>query len=272
MLTIVKSSFAADQQFNVSASIMTDSIAKSSASALKAVVRVICPASDNTGTGFLHPSGWIITAAHVVANCKSEDIIVIPPDGVQLNVVDARIDQKLNLAALKLKNELKIPPLFISRTSTNQLVIGSQVGIWGFPVGYNSSAPLLAVGYISGSDRVRTELGLSPTRLVVNAAFNSGNSGGPVIDIEDGTVIGVVSSKLAPVPQIIQDALRALQNQHSGFIYTAKSADGKEVTISEGQIIGAVLDYLRSQTQLVVGHAVTADDLHTFLKDKKIEK
>lgn len=161
----------------------------------------------------------------------------------------------------------------MTHTANAELVIGSQVAVWKFPVGYNNFAPLVAVGYISGSDRGQTDVGLSPVRLVINAPFNSGNSWGPVIDTETGNVLGVVSSKLAPIPQIVQEALPALQNQHSGMTYAAKDVtSGKEITLTEGQIVAAVLDYLRSQTQLVVGHAVTADDLHSFLRTNKLEK
>jgi 2-succinyl-5-enolpyruvyl-6-hydroxy-3-cyclohexene-1-carboxylate synthase len=35
--------------------------------------------------------------------------------------------------------------------------------------------------------------------------------------------------------------------------------------MSEGQVVSAVLKYLRSQTQLVLGNAVTAKDIKDFL-------
>jgi len=105
----------------------------------------------------------------------------------------------------------------------------------------------------------------------VNAAFNGGNSGGPVLNAEDGSVIGVVSSKLAPIPPIIESALMALQQQSSGFMYTKTLPDGSQESISEGRVIGDVLRYLRSQTQLVLGHAVTSYDLRQFLINNGIE-
>jgi len=106
---------------------------------------------------------------------------------------------------------------------------------------------------------------------VVNAAFNGGNSGGPVLNTEDGAVIGVVSSKLAPVPQIIESALEALLAQQSGFEYTRTMPDGSQENVSEGKIVGEILKYLRSQTQLVLGHAVTSYDLRQFLQANGIE-
>jgi hypothetical protein len=116
----------------------------------------------------------------------------------------------------------------------------------------------------------------SKTPFSLKAALMTNRGGdtpsvGPVINVEDGTVIGIVSSKLAPIPQFIEAALEALKNQKSGFTFTAKQEGGQEITLTEGQVVGAVLTYLRSQTQLVVGHAVMAQDVHDFLKERKLE-
>jgi S1-C subfamily serine protease len=259
----------AEQQLPVSAPVLTDAIGKSASNSMKSVVRVICGSSGTSGTGFFHKSGRVITAAHVVAECSAGDIIVVLSTGEELKVSEIASDSIRDLAALKMKSDAKVPPLFVNRL--DNVTLGSQVAIWGFPVGYNGLSPLLTVGFIAGVDRVPTKEGLSPPRIVVNAAFNGGNSGGPVISLEDGGVIGVVSSKLAPIPPIIESALEALKSQKSGFTYTAKTADGKEIVLTEGHVIGEVLMYLRSQTQLVIGHAISAADVHSFLKDKKIE-
>jgi hypothetical protein len=92
-----------------------------------------------------------------------------------------------------------------------------------------------------------------------------------VLSQEDGSIIGVVSSKLAPIPSYIESALDALANQKSGFVYTRTLASGKTENISEGQVVAEVLTYLRSQTQLVLGHAVTSQDLKAFLKKEDVE-
>lgn len=119
---------------------------------------------------------------------------------------------------------------------------------------------MLTIGCLSGVENVN---GIA--KWVINAAFNSGNSGGPVLRLEDGSVIGVVASKLAPLPQHIESILAALANQQSGFIYTVTHPDGQQEQFSEGKLVGAVLEFLRSQTQLVVGHAVILANLRAFL-------
>jgi hypothetical protein len=100
---------------------------------------------------------------------------------------------------------------------------------------------------------------------IVNAAFNSGNSGGPLIHIETGHVIGVVSSKLAPLSESSQSILTILEKQKYGMQYGLSRPDGTEGRISEAQLVGMVLKELRQQVQLVIGMAATAEGLWDFL-------
>lgn len=104
----------------------------------------------------------------------------------------------------------------------------------------------------------------------MNAAFNSGNSGGPLLHIETGEVIGVVSSKLAPISDWARSALAALEGQNSGFMYTATKSDGSKKSMSEGQIVASILNELREQVQLVIGMAALLGDLRGFLNKNEI--
>lgn len=252
----------------ISALVTTDSPGKMGSVAVQSVMRIICTKTSMGGTGFLHKSGWIITAAHVVANCSKSDLLIMLSNGQQSGVDSIVEDDTLDLAIVKPSSHIGGPALALSGQAN--MSIGTMVTTWGFPSGYNGLVPLLTVGYLSGTDRLPTPNGLSPARWVVNAAFNSGNSGGPVLDIEHGEVVGVVSSKLAPIPPLIESAIEALSNQKSGFMYTKTLSDGTTQSVSEGEVIAEVLKHLRSQTQLVLGHSVTSIDLARFLKSKGI--
>jgi hypothetical protein len=105
----------------------------------------------------------------------------------------------------------------------------------------------------------------------VNAAFNSGNSGGPLVDVETGDVIGIVDSKLAPISPQTASALNALQSQISGMVYQATGPDGKQTSVSEAQVVALILNELRQQTQLVIGMAVLPTDLKKFLKAQNVD-
>ena len=129
---------------------------------------------------------------------------------------------------------------------------------------------MLSAGYLAARDALKAKSGNTIQKWVVNAAFNSGNSGGPLLLIETGEVIGVVSSKLAPISQEAASALTALENQQSGFSYTATRPDGTTYNISEGQVVAMILNELRKQVQLVIGYAVLLDDLKAFLNANSV--
>jgi 2-succinyl-5-enolpyruvyl-6-hydroxy-3-cyclohexene-1-carboxylate synthase len=80
-----------------------------------------------------------------------------------------------------------------------------------------------------------------------------------------------ITSKLAPLPQYIESALRASKDQRSGFVFAKTYPDGKKEEISEAQVIEEVLQYLRSQTQLVIGYGVMIGDLKKFLRSNNID-
>ena len=235
--------------------------------AVRSVVRVMCHNTNSGGTGFLHVSGQVVTAQHVVEGCS--DPAVLGVSGAATKVTKIVMDKELDLALLTLAMPIKEPILPLSKDSN--FAIGLQVSTWGFPGGYNSLTPLLSVGYLAGVNELQTASGKTVRRLIVNAAFNRGNSGGPLLNIETGEVIGVVSSKLTPIPLTVEAALEALRNQTSGFRYTVTRPDGTQQKLSEGQIVAQVLQHLRSQVQLVVGTAVTIEDLRSFIKGQGIK-
>ncbi|MDH2311410.1 S1 family peptidase [Methylobacterium brachiatum] len=252
----------------VSAPVDTDAAGRGGDAALQSVVRIICRNEGSSGTGFLHRSGKIVTAAHVIANCAQPS--VVGANGVELfGKVEAR-DDDLDLALLGTAFPVGSNAIPISPGSDFQ--IGTQVTTWGFPGGYSGGQPLLSAGYLSGVQGFRRRSGTGVIKQwVVNAAFNSGNSGGPLIHIETGTVIGVVSSKLAPISADTQQILAILEQQQSGLTYTQTLSSGQTITVTEGKLIGRVLDELRRQVQLVVGYAATADDLRAFLSSHGVE-
>jgi hypothetical protein len=251
----------------VTAPIDTDSAGRAGDIATHSVIRILCPAQNSVGTSFLHKSGDLITADHVVRGCPNPQMVMA--NGTLAPVTIVATDQDHDLALLKPNVALAATPLEIANADDPK--IGTQVSTWGFPGGYNGLSPMLSVGYLAGIDAYKLDSGKIVRKWVVNAAFNGGNSGGPLIHIETGLVFGVVSSKLAPISEETKQILTALENQKSGFTFNATTPDGKQITFTEGQLIGKVLGELRRQVQLVIGQAVLREDLVAFLKANKID-
>ena len=144
--------------------------------AVPSVFRVICLKTKSSGTGFLLKSGVIVTAQHVINDAGTNGVIVITAMGQLIHITNIVQDVTLDLAALTPSEKLNGPCLQISTNAT--LKIGMQVSTWGFPEGYQGFVPLLTTGYISGMDVPDASKGNMTQRIVVNAAFNRGNSGG----------------------------------------------------------------------------------------------
>jgi hypothetical protein len=267
-LSGVQMSIAQDlNSIPTAAPIDTDSAGRLGDIATHAVIRLLCLERNEVGTSFLHKSGNLITADHVVRGCTKPQMVL--PDGKLADVTIIAADQDHDLALVKPSTPINAKPLEIAQT--NNMKIGTQVSTWGFPGGYNGLSPMLSVGYLAGTDAYKLNSGKIVRKWVVNAAFNGGNSGGPLIHIETGAVFGVVSSKLAPISPEAAAILQILEQQKYGMQYTGKKPDGTDVSYSEAQLVGAVLNELRRQVQLVIGQAVLQEDLIAFLKANKID-
>ena len=269
--TAIAANAASDQLLSdvpVSAPIDPNSAGRGGDIATRSVMRIFCIDHGTFGTGFLHKSGNIITADHVVHDCKSLRLVLSDNTNEAATVVAE--DQDRDLAAIKPNAPIKAEALPIA--SSDDFKVGTEVSTWGFPAGYFGLSPMLSVGYLAGVDAVRLKDGTIVRQWVVNAAFNGGNSGGPLIQIENGEVFGVVSSKLAPISPEAASILQALEkNAGTGVMYNGKTADGKDIHATEGQLVAKVLTELRNQVQLVIGKAVILGDLKTFLTTNKID-
>ena len=267
-ISACKGSEPSEVQLPTSAQVTTDIAGKAASSVRQGVLRVICKATNMGGTGFLHRSGNVLTAAHVVKGCSAQDVALVTISGQVFAISSIDADDVVDLALLKPIGTIPGQALSIAPVSPPE--IGMQVATWGYPGGYSGLAPLLSVGYLAGTQEFKDGSNPAVLRWVVNAAFNGGNSGGPVLSLENGSIIGVVDSKLTPVPQEIAQILEVLQKQQYGLQYNGTKADGTAVTYSEGQLIGEVLQYLRGQVQLVIGYSIAPDDIAKFLKARKL--
>lgn len=134
------------------------------------------------GSGFfIDERGYIITNHHVIdsmVNPKYEGYarlyIKLPEDN--LTKIPAKVigyDSLLDLALLKVEI---VPEYVLNLGSSSDLEIGDKISAIGTPVGLEGT---LTSGIISSFDRKLLALG---NVFQIDAAVNSGNSGGPLID------------------------------------------------------------------------------------------
>jgi hypothetical protein len=69
------------------------------------------------------------------------------------------------------------------------------------------------------------------------------------------------------LPPAIARIIEGLKNEKSG-VYSGWKINGQSA--NQAQLTGYVLEYLRTQVQLVIGYAVTTKDLRDFLNAQGI--
>lgn len=134
------------------------------------------------GSGFfIDNRGYIITNHHVIQSLVdpryegySRLYIKLHSDpDTKIPATVIGYDSTLDLALLKTEIQ---PPFILSLGSSSDLNVGDKVNVIGSPIGLEGT---LTSGIISSVDRKLTTLG---NVFQLDAAVNSGNSGGPLID------------------------------------------------------------------------------------------
>lgn len=160
-----------------------------------AVVTVQCLTEEgvSVGTGVVFSrDGYILTNHHVVRG--GSECYVTLDSGYSTEVCFVAGDEDSDLAVLKIPTgELQtlgdLP--FASFGDSEQLVVGDPVYAIGAPRRLRGT---LTNGIISAIDRDIEVEGRTMTLLQTNAALNSGNSGGPLIN-DRGQVVGINVAK-----------------------------------------------------------------------------
>lgn len=141
----------------------------------------------SSGTAWLSASGYFITAFHVIADTTSIALYGTDMRPLQARVIaaDERNDVALLWADLKGRNVRPIP------FAHGATALGSRV----FTIGYPHSdllgvSPKVTSGELSGT------LPLDPTKVLISVPVQSGNSGGPLINM-NGEAVGLVIQKLS---------------------------------------------------------------------------
>ena len=159
---------------------------------IDSVVSISCT-GDNTassGTGVvLTENGYIVTNCHVIAGAKQ--ITVLLTDDRQLPAQVVGSDPVSDLAVLYVQARDLTPARF---GDSDQLRVGDSVVAIGDPLGVELRGTMTD-GIISAINRDVETGGRTMTLIQTNAALNSGNSGGPLINCY-GQVIGINTLKI----------------------------------------------------------------------------
>ena len=159
---------------------------------IPSVVSILCynGRHNSTGTGVvLTEDGYIVTNAHVVENASY--VTVKLTDDREFDAVLVGRDEVSDLAVLHIDAMDLIPAAF---GDSEILRVGDSVVAIGDPLGVDLRGTYTN-GIISAINRDVAVDGRTMTLIQTNAALNSGNSGGPLINCY-GQVIGINTMKI----------------------------------------------------------------------------
>lgn len=190
---------------------------------VNSVVSVLNEASSGYGTaitsgsGFiLSEDGYIVSNYHVVSG--AEKLTVTMADGTEYEAKLIGYDSGNDVSVLKIDAE-GLPCVTIG--SSDALSIGDAVVAIGNPLGTLTLSQ--SVGYVSGKDRTVATDGSNINMLQIDAAINSGNSGGPLFNM-NGEVVGITTAK------------------YSGTTSSGASIEGIGFAIPIDDVIGIISD------------------------------
>jgi len=143
------------------------------------------------GSGLIMTSeGYILTNAHVVDQTKKLSVTLA--NGRTFKATTIQSDELTDLAVLKVETkgfaECKLTPALLGDSST--LHSGDCVVAVGCPVGLDFT---VTSGVVSNPKRSAAEVGAHNMKgnfIQTDAALNSGNSGGPLVN-DQGEVVGI---------------------------------------------------------------------------------
>ena len=147
-------------------------------------------AGSSTGTGvIISESGYIVTNYHVISNAKVISVLLTDDRVFTASVIGS--DEISDLAVLQIQADNLRSAEF---GDSSVLRVGDSVAAIGNPLGEELRGTLTN-GIVSAINRDVTTGGRTLTLIQTNAALNSGNSGGPLLNCY-GQVIGINTLKI----------------------------------------------------------------------------
>ena len=155
---------------------------------IASTVSISCDTGSGTGV-VLSEDGYIVTNCHVIDGAKTIQVVFTDEKILTARVVGA--DAASDLAVLYVQASDLTPAEF---GDSSTLRVGDAVAAIGDPLGI-AFRGTMTDGIVSAINRDVTSGGRTMTLIQTNAALNSGNSGGPLLNCY-GQVVGINTMKI----------------------------------------------------------------------------
>ncbi|HKK33530.1 MAG TPA: serine protease [Desulfomicrobiaceae bacterium] len=185
------------------------------------------------GTCFLvHPEGYLLTAAHLIHDPKN--LMAVPfqgDDGFEqvfsktvspLGVDVVQMDRERDVALLKIREPLEISMPDHVLSPADDIAIGTSVAMVSYPFGMQHVyTQVVQHAVISSKILSRNETKL----FLVDSMIHRGSKGAPLVNADDGRVIGLVSGLFDPLQAVpYSDSEEPSVNTHLSYAVSIKYA------------------------------------------------
>ena len=149
---------------------------------------------DRMGSGMIiHPTGYILTNYHVAASMTDIRVSLFGHSEGAYPAVVVAFDAQKDLAVIKINTGFPLPVVLLG--NSDMIEVADEVLAVGCPFSLEQS---VSHGIVSDTKRTVNIEGRNYIDLIqTDAAVNSGNSGGPLVNLK-GEVIGVNVAIYAP--------------------------------------------------------------------------
>jgi len=200
---------------------------------------------ESQGSGvFFDWDGLILTNAHVVERIKN--IVVTLADGRRYDAEIKGSNERIDIAVLKInpKEGEKFPTAEFG--NSDEIEVGQMVVALGSPCSLDQTATL---GIISGIGRSQADVGIFDDKdlnidyIQTDASMNLGSSGGSLVDVETGCIIG------------INTRIR-VHMEGTGFAIPINKVQEILPDLSVRSYVGAFIDNLKPQENWDISRAI----------------
>lgn len=147
---------------------------------------------QGVGSGMIiNEEGYVLTNYHVVQG--AQEVKVILSTGQEVNAKTINYDADYDVAVVKITDSIKVPAV-VELGDSKALQVGEGVVAIGNPLGKEFLGSV-TTGVVSALNRNISSENKELSYIQTDAAINSGNSGGPLINTR-GQVIGINTAKI----------------------------------------------------------------------------
>ena len=159
------------------------------------------------GTAFvIHEEGYVLTASHLLEEDYESLMAVRPnsPEGftpLSMDTVPAiplemvKIDPINNTAVLRFTKRITIETPDHLVGSADSILLGNSVLCLGFPFGHQD---LHNLAVQSSTISSKVSLRKNTKLFLIDATLHEGMAGGPLVNYDDGRVIGILTGRFLP--------------------------------------------------------------------------